>query len=85
MPGERRDCVDEINIVDTGSTDRTIEIARAFGANVIHREWRNDFGWARNEALALATRRWTLVSTPTKKSWRSRSRCCARCARCRPI
>ena len=56
-----REVVDEINIVDTGSTDRTVEIAREFGANVVVREWRNDFGWARNESLALATRRWTLV------------------------
>src|ERR1700761_7887631 len=56
-----KDVVDEINIVDTGSTDRTVEIAREFGANVIFREWRGDFGWARNEALAMATRRWTLV------------------------
>jgi glycosyltransferase involved in cell wall biosynthesis len=56
-----RDAVDEINVVDTGSTDRTVEIARSFGANVIFREWRNDFGWARNESLAPATRRWTLV------------------------
>ena len=56
-----KDVVDEINIVDTGSTDRTVEIAREFGANVIFREWRNDFGWARNEALKMATRRWTLV------------------------
>ncbi|HWT05391.1 MAG TPA: glycosyltransferase, partial [Xanthomonadales bacterium] len=55
------DVVDEINVVDTGSTDRTVEIARSFGANVIFREWRDDFGWARNESLALATRRWTLV------------------------
>ena len=54
-------CVDEINIVDTGSTDRTIEIARSFGANVIEREWRNDFSWAKNQALDMATRRWTLV------------------------
>jgi tetratricopeptide (TPR) repeat protein len=53
--------VDEICVVDTGSTDRTIEIARAFGARVEHREWRHDFAWARNEALALATKRWTLV------------------------
>jgi glycosyltransferase involved in cell wall biosynthesis len=53
--------VDEINIVDTGSTDRTVEIARSFGANVIFREWKNDFAWARNEALAMATKRWTLV------------------------
>jgi tetratricopeptide (TPR) repeat protein len=56
-----RDVVDEINVVDTGSTDRTIEIAREFGADVVLRVWRNDFGWARNESLALATRRWTLV------------------------
>jgi glycosyltransferase involved in cell wall biosynthesis len=56
-----KDCVDEINIVDTGSTDRTVEIALAYGANVIHREWRNDFAWARNEALSMATRRWTFV------------------------
>jgi len=53
--------VDEINVVDTGSTDRTVEIAREHGAHVIFREWRNDFAWARNEALTMATRRWTLV------------------------
>src|SRR3984885_5940480 len=47
-----KDVVDEINIVDTGSTDRTVEIARSYGANVEFRTWRNDFGWARNEALA---------------------------------
>jgi tetratricopeptide (TPR) repeat protein len=53
--------VDEICIVDTGSTDRTIEIAADFGARVVQREWRDDFAWARNEALALATKRWILV------------------------
>jgi glycosyltransferase involved in cell wall biosynthesis len=56
-----KDVVDEINIIDTGSTDRTVEIARSYGANVDFREWRNDFAWARNEALAMATKRWTLV------------------------
>lgn len=56
-----RGVVDEICVVDTGSTDRTIEIARSYGAIVVEREWRDDFGWARNEALKLATRRWTLV------------------------
>ena len=50
--------VDEINIVDTGSTDRTVEIASKFGANIEHREWRDDFGWARNESLAMAGKRW---------------------------
>jgi glycosyltransferase involved in cell wall biosynthesis len=56
-----KDVVDEINIVDTGSTDRTVEIARSYGAKVDFREWRGDFAWARNEALAMATKRWTLV------------------------
>ncbi|MDB5043517.1 MAG: hypothetical protein JWN27_4243 [Candidatus Eremiobacteraeota bacterium] len=56
-----RGVVDEICLVDTGSTDRTIEIARKFGAVVIDRPWRDDFSWARNESLNLATRRWTLV------------------------
>ena len=56
-----KDCVDEICIVDTGSTDRTVEIARSYGAKIEFREWRNDFAWARNESLAMATKRWTLV------------------------
>ena len=53
--------VDEICIVDTGSSDRTLEIARAFGARIEVREWRNDFAWARNESLAMATKRWILM------------------------
>jgi tetratricopeptide (TPR) repeat protein len=53
--------VDEINVVDTGSTDRTVEIAKSFGAIIEHRIWRDDFAWARNEALAMATKRWILV------------------------
>ncbi|MEA2000270.1 MAG: glycosyltransferase family 2 protein [Actinomycetota bacterium] len=43
--------VDRIEICDTGSTDNTIEIARAAGANVIEREWPDDFGKARNYVL----------------------------------
>ncbi|MBV9271488.1 MAG: glycosyltransferase family 2 protein, partial [Candidatus Eremiobacteraeota bacterium] len=53
--------VDEMIVVDTGSSDATIEIAKRFGARVEQREWRNDFAWARNEALKLATKRWILV------------------------
>jgi tetratricopeptide (TPR) repeat protein len=56
-----REAVDEICIVDTGSTDGTVAIAREFGARIVERTWRNDFAWARNEALALATRRWIIV------------------------
>ncbi|MHB8146865.1 MAG: glycosyltransferase family 2 protein, partial [Vulcanimicrobiaceae bacterium] len=54
------DAVDEIIVVDTGSTDGTIEIAKSFGATVIERDWRNDFSWARNESIKPATRRWIL-------------------------
>ncbi len=56
-----QDVADEIVVVDTGSTDRTVEIAKSFGAVVVEREWRNDFGWARNQALELATKRWIFV------------------------
>jgi glycosyltransferase involved in cell wall biosynthesis len=50
-----RDLFDEIVVVDTGSTDRTKEIAREFGAKVFDFEWVDDFAAARNEALARAT------------------------------
>jgi tetratricopeptide (TPR) repeat protein len=56
-----QDVADEIIVVDTGSTDRTIEIAKSFGATVIEREWRNDFAWARNQAIELATKRWVFI------------------------
>jgi glycosyltransferase involved in cell wall biosynthesis len=42
-------------IVDTDSTDRTIEVARTFGARVFEFPWIYDFAAARNEALAHAT------------------------------
>lgn len=54
------DYVDEIIVCDTGSKDRTIEIARSYGATIVEREWRNDFSWARNESIAAATKRWIL-------------------------
>ncbi|MBC7084270.1 MAG: glycosyltransferase [Firmicutes bacterium] len=53
--------VDEIIIVDTGSTDRTVEIARQYGAKVYHYEWNDDFAAARNESLKHATCGWILV------------------------
>ena len=50
-----RGLFDEIVVIDTGSPDRTAEIARAFGANVFDFSWIDDFAAARNEALARAT------------------------------
>ncbi|MEW6447569.1 MAG: glycosyltransferase [Bacillota bacterium] len=52
--------VDEIVLVDTGSTDNTIEIAVAAGAKVIEAEWKNDFSHARNISLENATGDWVL-------------------------
>jgi glycosyltransferase involved in cell wall biosynthesis len=49
------DLFDEIVVVDTGSTDRTVEIAREFGARVFDFVWVDDFAAARNAALARAT------------------------------
>ncbi len=47
--------VDEIVVLDTGSSDRTGEIAGACGARVIKTRWQDDFSTARNEALREAT------------------------------
>jgi tetratricopeptide (TPR) repeat protein len=52
------DLVGEIVIVDTGSADRTKEIARQFGARVFEFPWIDDFAAARNESLRHATGDW---------------------------
>lgn len=53
--------VDEIVIVDTGSTDRTIEIAKTFGAKIFHQPWEGDFAKARNFSIQQASGDWILV------------------------
>lgn len=55
-----RGLVDEVVVYDTGSTDRTVEIARAAGAKVIEGYWDDDFGRARNAALAECAGDWIL-------------------------
>jgi glycosyltransferase involved in cell wall biosynthesis len=55
-----RGLVDEIVIVDTGSTDRTVEIASSHRAKVHFFSWVNDFSAARNESLRHATGNWIL-------------------------
>ena len=48
--------VDEIIIVDTGSKDRTKEIARQYTENVYDYQWQDDFADARNVSLSYATK-----------------------------
>ena len=45
-------------VVDTGSTDRTVEIAEKLGAKVFHFEWINDFAAAKNYAIEQASGNW---------------------------
>jgi tetratricopeptide (TPR) repeat protein len=56
-----KDVVDEMVVLDTGSSDRTCQIAEEFGAKVHHFEWCNDFSAARNESLKYVGGDWVLV------------------------
>lgn len=52
--------VDEVVVYDTGSSDGTVELARACGAIVVEGYWDDDFARARNAALAAVTADWVL-------------------------
>ena len=52
--------VDEVVVVDTGSTDASIDIARRHDARVIEYAWHDDFAAARNVGLAAASCEWLL-------------------------
>ncbi|WIV19072.1 glycosyltransferase [Paenibacillus polygoni] len=52
---------DELIIVDTGSTDRSIAIAEEYGATVIRSPWEHNFAKARNAGLVHANTDWILV------------------------
>ncbi|MCE9661121.1 MAG: glycosyltransferase family 2 protein [Burkholderiales bacterium] len=56
-----RPWVDAIVVLDTGSVDASVEIARRHGARVARFEWSDDFAAARNAALAASDARWRLV------------------------
>ncbi|MDY6861912.1 MAG: glycosyltransferase [Thermodesulfobacteriota bacterium] len=56
-----RDVADEIVIVDTGSGDRTIEIAKKFGARIYKFPWDNNFSHARNKSLRYAIGEWIFI------------------------
>lgn len=50
-----KDIVDEIVAVDTGSTDKTIDILKEYGAKIVHHIWKDDFAEARNSGLSQVT------------------------------
>jgi len=52
--------VDEIVVVDTGSTDQSKKIAKDYHARVIDFQWCQDFSAARNAALARSNGKWVL-------------------------
>src|ERR1700677_3802772 len=56
-----RSVASHIVLVDTGSTDRTVEIVREHGAQIHHFAWCDDFSAARNAALEHATGDWVLI------------------------
>lgn len=55
-----KDAADEIVLVDTGSSDGTVQIATEFGAKIVRHRWNDDFSEARNVSLAHATGDWAL-------------------------
>ncbi|MDI3547851.1 MAG: hypothetical protein PWR10_1503 [Halanaerobiales bacterium] len=55
-----KDLADEIIVVDTGSYDGTMQIAREYGAAVYTYQWNYDFSQARNYALKQAKGKWVL-------------------------
>lgn len=52
-------CADETILIDSGSTDRTVEIAQSFGAKVFQEEWKG-FAGQKNSALAKCSGDWVL-------------------------
>ncbi len=56
-----KEIVDEMIIVDTGSTDDTVRIAESFGAKVYSYQWKDDFSDARNQSLKHASCDWILL------------------------
>ncbi|MCX8026451.1 MAG: glycosyltransferase [Thermodesulfovibrionales bacterium] len=52
---------DEIIVVDTGSSDRTIDLAKIFGAKIFHHKWDEDFSKARNISVEHANGKWILI------------------------
>lgn len=62
-----KDHVDEIIVVDTGSTDKTVEIVESYGARVYHHPWENHFSKHRNQSISYATGDWILIMDADEK------------------
>ena len=56
-----RDWVDEIVLVDTGSSDTTVAIGQSYGARVFHQTWEGDFSKHRNYSIEQATGDWIFI------------------------
>jgi len=56
--------VDEIIIVDTGSKDNSIEIAKSYGARILQDPWQDDFSRPRNIGIKEARCQWVLILDP---------------------
>lgn len=59
--GSIRPYVDEIIVVDTGSTDESVEIAKKYTDKIYFHEWKDDFSEARNYSLQFPTCKWVLI------------------------
>ncbi len=51
----------ELVIVDTGSTDSTVDIAKRYTDKIFYHAWENDFSKARNQSLSYATEDWVFI------------------------
>ena len=59
--------IDELIVVDTGSTDSTVAITASFGATVYHHPWENDFSLHRNQSISYSRGEWIFIIDADEK------------------
>jgi glycosyltransferase involved in cell wall biosynthesis len=62
-----KNLVDEIVVIDTGSTDRSAEISAEYGAKVFHEQWSHDFSLHRNQSISKTSGDWVLIIDADEK------------------